>query len=374
MTMKLLMSALVLVLSPLTMAIELGSENLTLSGFATTSVTRSNNSTPFYINRNIDDSTCYDCDTTLGLQFDYQALDNLSFSLQTVKRPEDDYSDVAVEWAYGNWQINDDVGLRLGRLRIPTYLTSEYYYVGNAYPWVRPPSEVYNKQFGVTSYNGVELNYHFLYDDAVSFTLRSFYSPHNTDDADFIVEKYDITFDDLYGGVIEVEADNLTLRYQISHATGSADIKSDAEKYSLPEFAYNNQTFGIIYTLGSVDWWLEYQINDDYYTANNSYYTALVWHTDDFSPYINYGETRDTLANKKSSRTIIVGIRIGFPNNFSLNLEGTRSENLITPEEVGEATKGQFVYSNWSGTPGGQWVKDSSQRVTLMTLALNWNF
>ena len=47
-------------------------DDLLFSAFGSTSITSSDNETPLYLNREITDDTCFDCDTTLGLQLDYQ--------------------------------------------------------------------------------------------------------------------------------------------------------------------------------------------------------------------------------------------------------------------------------------------------------------
>jgi hypothetical protein len=46
-------------------------------------------------------------------------------------------------WAFLKYQVDSDTYARAGRLRMPIFLLSEYLDVGVAYPWVRPPMEVY---------------------------------------------------------------------------------------------------------------------------------------------------------------------------------------------------------------------------------------
>ncbi|ROS04978.1 hypothetical protein EDC56_0496 [Sinobacterium caligoides] len=369
-----------LLLAPSSVAIEFADEQLRLSGFATFSLSTSDNKTPYYPNRAIDDERCYDCDATVGLQLDFQAHKNIQLSAQVVKRPEDDYSHPAIEWLYADWQATDLFSLRLGRLRTPTYMTSEYYYVGNAYPWVRPTSEVYSRQLGVTSYDGIELRYLWQPNDQINISFRPFFSPHNSTDIDLIKQRWNVRYDDLIGGVIELEAENLTLRYHHSETTVGIDVEFTASNtfVQYPDFSYKNDTVGAIYTLDNIDFWAEYQRDRDY----DSFYIATVWHLNDFSPYINYAEGRDTALHQKASRSLTLGLRYELPYKISLNLEGTRSENLITPQGIMSAPRGQFVYSNWAfvNSPStddpaaGDWVENTSSTVNILTLALNWNF
>jgi hypothetical protein len=92
----------------------------------------------------------------VGLQI-YSALtDKVAVTLAlTAEGGQSDY-DVKPEWAYGTYQFNPDWGLRMGRYKGPFYMVSDYRDVGYAYPWVRPPEEVYSTN-PIKSINGLDL-------------------------------------------------------------------------------------------------------------------------------------------------------------------------------------------------------------------------
>jgi len=92
----------------------------------------------------------------VGIQF-YSALtDNVSVTAAlTAEGGQSDYN-VKPEWAYGTYQFNTDWGLRMGRFKGPFYMVSDYRDVGYAYPWVRPPEEVYSTN-PIKSINGLDL-------------------------------------------------------------------------------------------------------------------------------------------------------------------------------------------------------------------------
>ncbi len=92
----------------------------------------------------------------VGVQL-YSALTNkVSVTLAlTAEGGQSGYS-VEPEWAYGTYQFNDDWGLRMGRFKGPFYMVSDYRDVGYAYPWVRPPEEVYSTN-PIKSLNGLDL-------------------------------------------------------------------------------------------------------------------------------------------------------------------------------------------------------------------------
>ena len=97
-------------------------------------------------------------DTVLGLQVQKQINDTTSATGQLVSRGSDDYSTEAA-WAFVTYAANDDLDLRMGRLRIPFFQYSDFLEVGYAFNWVRPPSEVYRVPF--SSLDGIDLTQRF---------------------------------------------------------------------------------------------------------------------------------------------------------------------------------------------------------------------
>lgn len=47
------------------------------------------------------------------------------------------------DWGFATYQATDEVAFRAGRIKYPGNLVSEYVDVGYAYPWIRPPQELY---------------------------------------------------------------------------------------------------------------------------------------------------------------------------------------------------------------------------------------
>lgn len=82
----------------------------------------------------------------LGLQVTGQVAEKLTATAQLIARSGDDY-DVNAEWAYLTWQATDESKVRVGRLRTPFYMYSDFLDVGYSYAWITPPSEVYYLPF-----------------------------------------------------------------------------------------------------------------------------------------------------------------------------------------------------------------------------------
>ena len=94
----------------------------------------------------------------LGLQMTFEVAKDMSLTGQLVSRGVNDY-EVDAEWAYLSWNVTSNFTARIGRQRIPYYLLSEYLEVGYAYPWVRPPIELYN--IPISSTDGIGVLYDF---------------------------------------------------------------------------------------------------------------------------------------------------------------------------------------------------------------------
>lgn len=82
----------------------------------------------------------------LGLQFTGQVNERITATVQLLARSEKNYQ-VDAEWAYLSWQASDNGKVRVGRLRTPLYMYSDYLDVGYSYPWISAPNEVYYLPF-----------------------------------------------------------------------------------------------------------------------------------------------------------------------------------------------------------------------------------
>jgi hypothetical protein len=82
----------------------------------------------------------------LGLQFTGQVNERITATVQLLARSEKNYQ-MDAEWAYLSWQATDNGKVRVGRLRTPLYMYSDYLDVGYSYPWISAPNEVYYLPF-----------------------------------------------------------------------------------------------------------------------------------------------------------------------------------------------------------------------------------
>ena len=102
--------------------------------------------------------TNYDSrESNLGIQFTTDISSKMDMTVVMSARggPAQKYN-FETEWAYANYKVNDSLSLRIGKVKGPFYMVSDYKDVGYAYPWASVPEEVYSTN-PIRSVNGLDL-------------------------------------------------------------------------------------------------------------------------------------------------------------------------------------------------------------------------
>ena len=100
-------------------------------------------------------------DSHLGIQFESTINPQMDVTAQMIARGGDlggDSYNLDVDWAYVDYQVLESVRFRIGKYKIPQFIASDYLDVGYAYPWVRPPQDVYSTN-PLISLNGIDMLY-----------------------------------------------------------------------------------------------------------------------------------------------------------------------------------------------------------------------
>ncbi|KQN79208.1 hypothetical protein ASF04_01565 [Duganella sp. Leaf61] len=151
--------------------------NLSISGFGTVGVAKSNSDTAQFSRYNqsegVGDSPRIGLDTNLGLQATYKINDWLSGTVQVLSRkgPEGNFG-TDLTWGFLKAKISDEVSIRVGRVAVPTFLISDYQNVGYANTMMRPPIELY-AQNPIENSDGVDINYQRAFGD-LNLTAQAF--------------------------------------------------------------------------------------------------------------------------------------------------------------------------------------------------------
>lgn len=302
-------------------------DNISISGFGSTSIAKSDNETPLFVNREINDDTCFDCDTILGLQADIDLSENFNASVQIVKRPQDKWSSPEVEWAYLGYQY-DEVNLKAGRLRLPLFLSSEYYYVGQAYIPARPQQEVYDSLLGFTSYEGLSLTWDHELSDEYFLTFSPFAGLPQVKHVDLGEVTYDIDTKKALGAYTELTSINYRIRLGYAHFKYIVTAHSPLGSEMRPEDRLNVLTLGAEYSLDN--WTFTGEVEVDEMQAN--WYSTVAYTYGKVIPYLTYAEAHQDHKNE----TVLAGLRFDIADLCSLNLEWQYTQSDGT-------TRGQFV-------------------------------
>ncbi|MET3132450.1 opacity protein-like surface antigen [Oxalobacteraceae bacterium GrIS 1.11] len=136
---------------------------LSLSGFGTLGAAHSNSREAQFVRYNqakgVSSSYGIGTDSNLGLQAAYKLTPELSATAQVLTRKYTSArytTDLA--WAFLKFKPDPDFSLRLGRVVVPSFMTSDYRSVGYANTMVRPPAEMYTLA-PIENVDGADLTY-----------------------------------------------------------------------------------------------------------------------------------------------------------------------------------------------------------------------
>jgi len=111
--------------------------------------------------RGISEDLSFERDTRFGLQISSDVTENMSVVAQILGRGDKGNFNAIIEWAYVDYEINDIASVHVGKIKQPVYLVNDYVEVGYAYPWIRPPQEVYLLNNPLNTVNGLEFLFQF---------------------------------------------------------------------------------------------------------------------------------------------------------------------------------------------------------------------
>ncbi len=107
--------------------------------------------------RGISEDLSFERDTRFGLQISSDVTENMSVVAQLLGRGDQGNFNAIIEWAYIDYEFHETTSVHVGKIKQPVYLVNDYVEVGYAYPWIRPPQEVYLLNNPLNTVNGIEL-------------------------------------------------------------------------------------------------------------------------------------------------------------------------------------------------------------------------
>jgi hypothetical protein len=118
----------------------------------------------------------------VGVQMSFNMDANNSVVTQLVSRGENEWNTEA-EWAYFKHNFGSGFSSKIGRIRLPAFMLSEFLDVGYAVPWAKMPNETYNSLTPFANMDGVDLTYNTDIGD-MSATFQVAYGRSKDDEYD----------------------------------------------------------------------------------------------------------------------------------------------------------------------------------------------
>ncbi|OUL56350.1 hypothetical protein [Pseudoalteromonas ulvae] len=276
-------------------------------------------------------------ETVFALQVVADLGDKLKVTGQLVAKGTDDF-EPEFDWYYLTYQATNELTFMAGRRNIPMYYFSEFAEVSYAYPWMRPPSNLYWWQ--VTQFNGVTAMYDFEI-GGLSSTISAFYGNEYSND-----NKEMNYYDKLYGGnavaVNEFWTDIMGVNWNLSgdffnlrfvYFQNDRDRETIAPDGSIADYTpFSQQFLGLGGTMDLAMFTVLFDMNmvtydDAVGTEFPTYLISVVYNMDEFHPFISYSKAdqkRTKQPNKEDYEEhylLSYGIRYDFHPSASLKLQ-----------------------------------------------------
>ncbi|WP_392340137.1 hypothetical protein [Moritella marina] len=311
------------------------SDRMTINGFFTGKVGIANNDAGY---NGYDKDADFSEGSKLGLQGSFALTEQTKIVAQLVARGSDDWS-TEMEWAFLSHDFDNGFVTRIGRLRVPLYMYSDYLEVGYAQPWATPPTELYSI-VPLSSFDGVDAIYDFDMGD-VAVTLQASYGHADRDTGELLGE---VDYKDILGASASFSYEDWVFRSTYYQTT--LDTTKGGQ---IPQFFNDAQSYfagvGLSYDNGSLLAISEFAVSDvegDYADTQSGYIT-LGYRISDFTPYVTYAFLETTDDSDRANPTNITEgtIKAAFNWQRTAYSVGTRydiNSNLALKADVTYAT------------------------------------
>ena len=291
-------------------------------------------------------TTTFKAESVLGLQITADIAPDLKATGQVLAKGTDEFKP-ELDWYYLTYQASDNWTLMAGRRNIPMYYYSEFSEVGYAYPWIRPPSNLYWWQ--VTQFDGVHASYDFStenYTNNVTAFYGNEYSKNNKEMlyyADLYgtklsdgsaITSLDELWTDIAGFNVSIAGDAFDVRMvyfrndrkRIHYgAGGKEEVHAKATGFAQEFFGVggniNIDNLTIIYDANYVIY------HDDAGTVFPTYMISTVYNIDQFQPYLTYSKADHWKTNEKDQKNYeehyiaSVGLRYNLSSKASAKVQ-----------------------------------------------------
>ncbi len=274
-------------------------------------------------------------DSTLGLQFSSYFKDDFSLVTQVVVNGASD-AGADVDWLYFNYHVTSEISVQLGRKRLPLYYYSDYFDVGYAYYWIRPPADLYTWQ--ITNFNGISL----LYEKTLAewdTSINLYYGNEQSDDNELLGLLFGVSVDENWQdmlGIVGTMA-NEWLDVRLSYMQGLVDrdingirVINEAEQQFIGvSVNFNLDELQILSEFNN------YQRPDNDINID-TYMLSFGYQVGDFIPHITYSALEQKVnaaGNDENHNTASIGVRWDFYPDmaFKLQYDQVTDDGVVVP-------------------------------------------
>lgn len=261
-------------------------------------------------------------ESLFGLQVSADLADGLSVTGQIVSRGADDFS-TKLEWAYVSYELNDNWTVQAGKKRLPLFYYSDFYDVGYAYVWMRPPADTYTWQ--VFNYNGINALYTGeLGDWSVSgnIYLGSEDSSNNRLLSQFFFgEPTREIWKDILGGVVNFSNDWFEVR--LTHMRYTNERYRSGEQTT---WDGSTERDGKFYGIAmNADWGNVFVLTElNRLSLGGNLDTGMIsvgYRMDKLTPYIGYSKFKEDSVDGENHNTTFAGLRWDFHNSAAFKIQ-----------------------------------------------------
>lgn len=275
----------------------------------------------------IDKKGTFQADTTLGLQGAFKVDEDVSVVVQAVGSGQNDNYDFVIDWAYVNYDVTPDLKVRVGRIRRPLYMLSDYLNVSYAYPWIRPPVEVYSMT-AMPNTSGIDILYKTSF-AGLDWVAQPYVGGEKAAGSD--VGSSDFTLRKSVGLNLTVSANDITFRLGGSHSKMD-NIPNQSSFITSNTTSVNQVTFR---DKAASFWGAGLTVEKDFvfmgeYTTlrsdtplvpgKNAWYAMTGYHFGKFMPHVTYS-IQEADRGKASQSSNLVGMRYEMNKSTALKVE-----------------------------------------------------
>lgn len=289
-----------------------------------------------------------DRESRAGIQLDARLGEAWSARLQAVARATEGSRGASLDVASITYTLAPEWTVQVGRKRLPIYYYSDFQDVGFAYPWVRPPQDLYGWEVG--SFNGASLAHNTRWGEWNARASLFYGGEHSGDNVlagNYFSGRVEVDWHDILGADLELTRDwlNLRLVYIQSHVDTRSSLEGDI-------FSGETQRiYGLAANIDHGNWLVRSELSFfdrwDFYFKSTAAMLGVGYRVGDFTPMFTYSHYRDD--NRfgdpyQENRTLSFSLRYDIDASSALKLQYDRFRDDSTEDFVGDAQLLSIAY------------------------------